>query len=442
MCQGEVAGQDSCKRAFGHIDQDAAPETPARKILRRFDSCGSEIKTPFRPCKGTACVVGESLMNLDKAAAMAMQAFDEMSALYLRKYHSCNDEAARKLAESLVPSKYDELVAAITSLIPCIDGTKSRCDLPEKHHSSLGSHYEVLEFQGRPIPRHLARKCDEVWEKLDIARKSSNDALARDTLCAAMAAISSRESQVWLDACDMEFEWKKKEKGQARSRRRELFEEVLRESLAQGARGFFAKSLVDLATTYRVAVACKDGAQVPASLLLTYSLSMCKALEHMDSCGPLRGKPADWRRYSQFALQELLPEEPEEEGTRYERVGSRGLRADPAIRNMIRSGAHVLMLEAFAALAPRKEAQDRGLSTIVRAELDKLLRDAKERGQGVVFMLGGDDPAALARKVYLKPPFTNYGLRIGHLRWRESADAPWAREKPDDIRILIGLQLP
>lgn len=108
----------------------------------------------------------------------------------------------------------------------------------------------------------------------------------------------------------------------------------------------------------------------------------------------------------------------------------------------MRSKAPVVMLESFAALAPRDKAKENGLSKIVKSELSNLLSEAKAQGKAVVFMCGGDNCYKLAKKVYLQPPFTDHGLRLGFLRWRESATEPWARERSWGDRVIVGLQLP
>merc|ERR1712232_894327 len=101
----------------------------------------------------------------------------------------------------------------------------------------------------------------------------------------------------------------------------------------------------------------------------------------------------------------------------------------------------VMLLDVYAALAPRDEARKYGINKVVQSELVALLRNAKARGLAVVFMVGGDRD--LAEKVYLRPQFTEHGLRCGNLRWRDSPRGPWAREKLLwENRYIIGLQLP
>jgi hypothetical protein len=200
--------------------------------------------------------------------------------------------------------------------------------------------------------------------------------------------------------------------------------------------------LLQPVSKYRLAFAIDDSMPRPASLLLTYDVTLCSAFELMDNNGPLPGSPERWRCLQHFALQELHHAPEGRDGTRYRRQQLRDLRPEQAIRDLVRSDVKVLFLDAFACLAPRSEARARGLGAIVREELAGMLREAKSRGQAVVFMLGGHDCDSLAHKVYLKKPFTDYGLRIGYLRWRDASSNSWDREKQVDSRVCIGLQLP
>lgn len=189
--------------------------------------------------------------------------------------------------------------------------------------------------------------------------------------------------------------------------------------------------------------ASASGTCRPASLLLTHSISFRTALAKMDGGGPLRNPPRKWCR-REFAFQDLVFGEFASgvSAPRGERCPARLLEVEPRITELFRSRAPVLFLDVVAALAPRGEAKELGVSDVVKVELSRLLREAKERGQPVVFMLGGDQPHVLAQKVYLRAPFTDFGLRCGYLRWREAAAEPWAREKPEDERVCLGIQMP
>jgi len=165
--------------------------------------------------------------------------------------------------------------------------------------------------------------------------------------------------------------------------------------------------------------------------LLTYRLPFKDALAMMDEGGPL-GQRMSGR--FEVALQELRPGEPLQP--------ARTLRPDAELRALLADRGDVVMLESLAALAPRSLACKAGHSEIVKRELLGLLKSAKTEGRAVVFMLGGKDPEKLAEKVYLRPPFTDHGLRCGYLRIRHAGEKSWAREKPVEDRVLVGLQLP
>jgi len=99
-------------------------------------------------------------------------------------------------------------------------------------------------------------------------------------------------------------------------------------------------------------------------------------------------------------------------------------------------------MDTLAALAPRDVCKSQGFSEIVRAELATLYREAKQRGEAVVFSMGSSNPHKLAQMVYLRPPLAEHGMRCGNLRWRESANVTWAREFEWDDRIALCLQMP
>jgi len=83
-----------------------------------------------------------------------------------------------------------------------------------------------------------------------------------------------------------------------------------------------------------------------------------------------------------------------------------------------------------------------GLSDVIKEEFASLLRGAKKEGKILIFMLGGPHPVELAEKVYLKEHYISMGLRCGYLRWRESPELPWRRQKCYDQRLILGLMMP
>lgn len=380
-------------------------------------------------------------MSLHEAAERALRIFDELWANYLREYHASHEEDARKLAEQQVPAKYDELRSVVLNLLPRMSYTqKPRCGCPSSPSSEC--EYDVIEFQGRSLPPSALRRCSELSEQLAYARQASDEGRARDALLAALSALSSRSQECWLDAWLPEDDWLSRQKGEPKTKHQSIFEDWLKEALAEGARGHFVEALLHSAASFRIAFSIGEAVPRPASLLVTYSMPLSRCFEKMDGGGPLRGARSDWRLLPHFALQDIRTPPEGKTGTHNERKRASELRPEPAIRDLLRSSSPVIMLDAYAALAPRAECKAHGLGDIIKEELAKLFRDAKSRGQAVVFMLGGDDEHKLAQKVYLKAPFTDHGLRIGYLRWRETATEPWAREKRGDDRLCIGLQLP
>jgi hypothetical protein len=129
-------------------------------------------------------------------------------------------------------------------------------------------------------------------------------------------------------------------------------------------------------------------------------------------------------------------------------VKNADLKPEPRIRELLLSSSTtksnaddtVVLLDCYAALGP-KSAMHAGLGEVVQEEFEALLRKAKEEKRAVVFHLGGFDPWSLARKVYMRPRFAQYGLKVGYLRWRAGPTKPWERQKKFADRPLLGLQL-
>ncbi|CAE7445704.1 unnamed protein product [Symbiodinium natans] len=114
------------------------------------------------------------------------------------------------------------------------------------------------------------------------------------------------------------------------------------------------------------------------------------------------------------------------------------------LRELMESKAPVVVLDVYCALAPKDRAKRHNLGPVVKAELSSLLRRSREKGQAVLFLVGGEHPAELAQKVYLQPQFTSIGgLMCGYLRWKPNATAPWEPPKlQGQRRVIFGLQLP
>jgi len=195
---------------------------------------------------------------------------------------------------------------------------------------------------------------------------------------------------------------------------------------------------------------------IPVSVLIHARQTLWDALQHQDDNGPIKfgkdmqkqDKQTDKRKRDwlmtpgrEFAFQ-LANFEEDEENKLLNRVSVKNLQPDSKLRALLRSKQLVSQLEVIAALAPRDLMKKEGLSEIVKAELANFMRDAKARGEAVVFCLGSTSPHMLAQKVYLRPPIGDYGLQCGYLRWRDSPDVPWASEKNWHDRICLCLQMP
>jgi hypothetical protein len=251
-----------------------------------------------------------------------------------------------------------------------------------------------------------------------------------------MSALASRAEKNWLEANDFPSVLSDRRGEKPFERKLDAFCAVLEQEWATGVHGYFSFGLLEKSSVFRVAMATDGPVPRPASLVMTYHVSLEEAFNFMDDKGPIRSTTRKWC-HRVYALQDMMPEG---DGRQ---VPTQYLRAEPKIRELIRSKAPVVMLDVIAALAPKDCAAEHGLSEIVKAELTALLRQAHADGKAVVFMLGGNRPRTLAQKVYLKSPFTDYGLRCGYLRWRDGAGEPWASEKSmGNGRVIIGLQLP
>lgn len=310
-------------------------------------------------------------------------------------------EGGCERAEQMASERYEEMLGAIQRLLPLIaaqEEKECRGDIA----------YSTLTLGG-----------------CEAGAAGGEVACCREALCAVLAAIASRREMCWLEAHGDETP----------------------------VRGYFAHALTQPESCLRIAVVAASHVprSLPASLLVTSRLPLWEALARTDNEGPLKGMPQTLLAGGteapgdlQLALQELdggddlgahgsLPEE---------RKLVQDLVPEPGLERLLRSAAHVLAVDAYVALAPRAVSAAHGLSEVVQAELELLLREAKAEGLAVVLQLGGCNPHRLAAKVYLRPTFTRHGLRCGYLRWRPSGKAPWAREQALANRVCLGLQLP
>jgi hypothetical protein len=366
--------------------------------------------------------------KLEAATEKAYQIYKDVWTRFLKNRYWQGDKNACKLAEAQANELYEEACEIAAELLRWVN--IDRCKLTGD--STKG--YAKMQFQGS-----VSGKCFDLFGELDFLRQSEQGR-ARDALCAILAVLSCRSDKCWLDGLQAEsviqegLKWN-------RNKRKKLEEEVAA-FISRKIHGHFGRKLVDPRAIFRMAFAIDELRLKPASLLITYHLPLKDALKKMDGEGPLEDFPHHWffKPSRQFAFQQICCKASTE---RTDRKHAWTLSPEPQIKNLLCSHKPVVLLDALSALAPRKRSKEHGLSKIVQSELAALLRQAKAQGQAVVFMLGGAEPHKLAEKVYLQPPFTDYGLRCGYLRWRGSPRQPWAREKLGwSERPCIGLQLP
>lgn len=374
---------------------------------------------------------------LEEAVEVAMRLFREAITAYVLEKDLRGEDEADKSAELWSADHYEELKSAILGLLPWTGELKA---------STCGS-YDLVKFKGLKTKRLEVSK-----RQLQHFRAEGAQARAWEALCAVLAAISSRKEKIWLEYHEVFGELKamlKKLplcKTKKSARRRAAIREAIPGLVAEGAGGF-AVSLIDPRGEHCVTFARGPTGPLPATSMTIRRMPLWDALKTMDDDGPLRGKAMkkEWcfAAGRQFALQDLqFGEEEQKKGSRKERKFAKQLQADNQIRDLLRSKKPVVVLDTLAALAPRDVCKSNSLSKIVTAELATLLREAKARGEAVVFCMGSDNPHKLAERVYLRAPLADYGMRCGCLRWRESAETSWAREFKWDDRITLCLQMP
>jgi len=356
---------------------------------------------------------GAEASELDAAVNSALKIHSELLQLFSSGKEWCD---ACEMAEKRTAELYSELLDLFRVLFPA-----SAAD--RQSEESIGDRaYSVAEIQGRLVEGGKEGVGVPLAERMAQLRSESAEGLARDALCVVLAVLASRKDMCWLEAHDTEVP----------------------------VRGYFAHALANAHSSLRISMLNSIWGPRPASLLVTSRVPLRTALENTDSGGPLKEmKPEMWLggqacETLQFAMQEL--EDSDDLGAFgtliEERALVRTLVPEPKLRELLLSQVEVLAVEAYAALAPRDAAAAEGLSEVIQGEFLLLLRKAKADGVPVLLQLGGRNPHLLARKVYLRPAFTELGLRCGYLRWRPSAEGPWAREQKAEDRVCLGLQLP
>lgn len=417
----------------------------------------------------------EELEKLDASVDAAMKVYKDMWIEFVFEYDRTNgngedrEQRASDLMEKRVAERYEELRAVATNLLPF---------LPAMRPAEEGSDYNVFEVEPRKTPEHLkegavnwrllasqypstgAPALEKVMGATLACFRRDPKFRAVEAFCAMMAVMSSRKEKSFLEIFstrqELESEMRRLQKkglkvqSKGSSQRKHEIRKWLAKQEYQGL-GYFAHYLGNSHATMRVAFRPGVPAPLPVSVIAVERITLFDALGSPDSGdGSFIGAPKsyDWCRQegTEFAFQAARLGIPEENPSSYygreHREPIDGLKANSQLRELLLSRKPIVYLEATAALASREVAKREGLSAIVIAELTKLMRDAKSRGEAVLFCLGSDSPHKLAEKVYLRKPIGDYGLTCGYFRWRRSANVPWAREAFWEDRPCHCLQMP
>lgn len=437
--KGQEAGPLLCRV----VRRRLVAKTPSNPVDRRRTPRQLSPEPEPSPCGANERGRAEEATDLESAVAVALRRYDAFFADYLLEEVSSSTLGACAAAERQVHQRYEGLCAEFMGLLPYT----MHDELPTEFGG--GRSYSVVRFRGQKLPQRVLRRCtssdSEMEDMLQHVRESAHGR-ARDALCGMLAVLASRPEKSWLEAFDTESEVSGHMKAHPRDKKIDATRAVSKKLAARGVRGYFAHALVKPTSTFRIALS-HDAAGIlrPGSLMLTYRMPLNTALLQMDDDGPLPLYLSDAIKKKEldeheFALQDLR--RCSGPGNAFEFTPALELDAEHKLRELLQSRSPVILLDAVAALAPRAEAREKGLSDVVKAELATFFAQAKARGQTVIFMLGGEEPQVLAEKVYLREPFTDHGMRCGYLRWRRHAADPWARQKESEKRQVIGLQLP
>lgn len=411
----------------------------------------------------------QQLWKLNRAVDAAMKLFKDMWIEFVFEYDRGNadgderDERADAWLETVVATRYEELRATMTNLLPW---------LPRLLPSDEGSEYSVIEFDGQQ-PQHL-QKDGANWRLLGAQYKDGRPALekvigaslacgrrdpkfrALEAFCVMLALLSNRKEKSFLEAfatreeLDQHMKALQKKgvnvKSKTSARRKHEIREWLEKQYLHGF-GFFSHFLVKPYADMRVAFKPGVPTPIPVSVIAVEHITLFDALGSPDTGdGSFIGAPKsfEWctQKGTEFAFQAAIHGVPEKDHIKKHRQPTEDLQPNPELRALLLGRKPILYLEVIAALAPREVAKREGLSAIVIAELARLMREAKSRGEAVLFCLGSDSPHTLAEKVYLRKPIGDHGLTCGYFRWRKSAEVPWAREAFWEDRPCHCLQMP
>jgi hypothetical protein len=424
---------------------ECAPATPTRQSRPLGD--GMTPKSVRRP----------ALAALDTAVQVAIDLYKEVWTYHALEeqcgpapHGDARENRADAVCEQWAANNHDAMHKAVVALLPWVG------DL-EPAAATVGADYDVLRFRGVTPPRSLLchgcetfdEEVEKVLKQLKWLRSSSAENRAREALITLCAALSCRVEKCWLEGYLSELNTEVNKSGLRRSKSQKM-KNLTNSFVADMIKKEewccqFARALVTPSSSIWMSFARGVGNPLPASLIVAHRIPLWEVFVKLEGENPIRGeaRKKEWWAQAgrQLAFQEVSFEEGAE-GSRNDRQLASNLKPDPRLRDLIRSKKRVVYLDMLAALAPRELSKQHRLSNIIKAELTKLFREAKARGDAVVFVLGSDNPRKLAQAVYLRPPLQDFGLRCGFFRWRESADVSWAREKELDSRTLMMLQMP
>jgi len=396
------------------ISGPSTPRTPLRKSLKRSSSSSSSPVKQFRLDIKNHVADGTQDDSINGAVNEALSLHDALLQVLKSKFR-CKGGSWNSGAVAVgvaAGEMYWDLLGVFNRLFQQAQlGTKSEVVMEGE------SKYSVYEIDGEKIEGRKGRKKLELSDMLDQLRSRGPTERATEALFTVLSCMGSRQQMCWVESFEDE----------------------------KPNRGYFAHALVDPICTTRLSCVELGHRVVPASLIVTEKWSFRECLDNFDNDGPLKEAPKRLGSKCEFAFQALIDDDKlldEDERICDVRTPLRDLAVDRVLTEFILKDAPVLLLDSYLALAPREVVAAEGLGKIIRAEFETVLRKAKQDGMPVILQLGGSEAHMLAKKVYMRPNFAQYGLRCGYIRWRMNSGANWGKEQHCDDRVCLGLQLP
>lgn len=458
LCAADLAFELPCQKKFG--DGHSAAKRPKLQLqqnsIEKKESEAPEKRTagaiqlkPAEPDQPQTAHQHTNLGSLSSnctlgdAVKAAMALFTEAFICYSLEKDRTDEDVASKFVEKWAAEHYAELKHSILTLLPWTG-----------LEVATGGSYDVVQFQGRKlgqvdVSRSSTEHFNHFKKQLQAFRAGGERACACEAFCAVLAVIASRGEKAWMESFDVDDDLDDITKlplckTKRSARRKTAIREMIPKKMQEEGAGSFCESLLDPRSTHRITFFRGSAGPLPATSMTIRRMSLWDALQTMDDGGPLKGVAGTKKWISgagrQFALQDL--QFGHDEASRRARTCAQSLEPDSQLRDLLRSKKPVIVMDTLAALAPRDICKSHRLSEIVQTELARVFQEAKARGEAVVFCLGTSEPCKLAEKVYLRPPLAVHGMRCGWLRWRDSAEVPWAREFTLYDRTAVCLQMP